>query len=293
MKLQVPAILLALMVAPAQARSFRQEQLRYPRVRAAYAQKADWMIARLAEKGLKREEIHILLRAFKKERVLELWVKKTDQDRYIHLQDYAFCSTSGVLGPKRRQGDWQIPEGYYHIDRFNPWSRFHLSLGINYPNPLDRIRKTAPDPGGDIFIHGSCVTIGCIPLTDDKIRELYIFAVEARSNGQERIPVHIFPLRMSAENMKDLEMEFADRPDLIAFWKNLQTGYDYFRENRKISRVRVSRQGEYNLSQPVRETAPTLVSLISVFISVWCMVSSALLYCGLQIEMAGAKGKGD
>lgn len=244
-RIPVFAVMLTLLVAPTFARSFKQEQCRYPRVRAAYVEKTDWMVAKLAEKGLKREEIHILIRAFKRERVLELWVRKRGREKYIHLMDYPFCATSGVLGPKRRQGDLQIPEGYYHIDRFNPWSRFHLSLGINYPNALDRLHKTARDPGGDIFIHGSCVTIGCIPLTDDKIKELYLFAVEARSNGQEKIPVHIFPVRMSAENMRGLLAEFFDRPDLIAFWKNLQTGYDRFEETRTICPINVSQKGEY------------------------------------------------
>ncbi|MBN1196639.1 MAG: L,D-transpeptidase family protein [Candidatus Aminicenantes bacterium] len=244
-RLLVPAAALAVLVAPSTVRSFQQEQLRYPRVRAAYIEKTDWMITRLAEKGLKREEIHILIRAFKREKVLELWVRKRGRKKHIHLLDYPFCATSGVLGPKRRQGDLQIPEGYYHIDRFNPWSRFHLSLGINYPNALDRIHKTAPDPGGDIFIHGSCVTIGCIPLTDDKIKALYLFAVEARSNGQEQIPVHIFPVRMSAENVAALQAEFFHRPDLIAFWKNLQTGYEFFADTQTIPPISVSQKGEY------------------------------------------------
>ncbi|HDP95796.1 MAG TPA: hypothetical protein ENN40_10625 [Candidatus Aminicenantes bacterium] len=110
---------------------------------------------------------------------------------------------------------------------------------------MDRIHKTARDPGGDIFIHGSCVTIGCIPLTNDKIKELYLFAVEARSNGQEKISVHIFPVRMSAKNMAALQAGFFNRPDLIAFWKNLQTGYELFKETRTICPISVSKKGEY------------------------------------------------
>ena len=59
-------------------------------------------------------------------------------------------------GDKTRQGDGRTPEGVYHIDRRNDRSRFHLSLGIDYPRPQDRAEAKAAgvNPGGDIFIHG-------------------------------------------------------------------------------------------------------------------------------------------
>jgi len=249
-KISFSLVLITVMVAFAPARSFKDTQRRFPRVRAAYREKGAWLTARLAEKELKPGEIHILLRAFKKERTLEVWVRKGNQGTFSRLLNYSFCAFSGILGPKRRQGDLQIPEGYYYIDRFNPWSNFHLSLGINYPNALDRIRATARDPGGDIFIHGSCVTIGCIPLTDDKIKELYLFAVEARNNGQARIPVHIFPARLSEENMEKLAAEYDFDPNLITFWKNLKKGYDHFEKTKTVPKVTVTRTGTYKYQSP-------------------------------------------
>src|SRR5690606_11025729 len=100
-------------------------------------------------------------------------------EKFTLVKTYPVCSSSGLPGPKRKKGDRQTPEGFYHIDRFNPQSAFHLSLGINYPNSSDKILGHS-DPGGDIFIHGSCVTIGCVPLTDDLIKEVYVLAVEAK-----------------------------------------------------------------------------------------------------------------
>jgi hypothetical protein len=104
---------------------------------------------------------------------------------------------AGELGPKRKQGDNQTPEGFYAISYFNPRSDFHLSLHIDYPNRRDRAAGAdGVKLGGDIFIHGGCLSEGCLAITDEGIRELYWLAVEARSVGQRRIPVHIFPARL-------------------------------------------------------------------------------------------------
>jgi hypothetical protein len=98
---------------------FKKEQLRYSRVRAAYKSKGEWLKGELARCGISSSGIHIYLRAFKLDRQLEVWVKGSNQQKYLLLTTYPFCASSGVLGPKRRQGDLQIPEGFYHIDRFN------------------------------------------------------------------------------------------------------------------------------------------------------------------------------
>jgi murein L,D-transpeptidase YafK len=131
------------------------------------------------------------------------------------------------------------------MDRFNPWSNFYLSLGINYPNNADRIKGDSKNLGGDIFIHGDCVTVGCIPLTDDKIMELYVYAVEAKNNGQDKIPVHIFPTRLSKENFDRLITEHKDDVELINFWANLKIGYDYFDMHKIPAKITISAKGNY------------------------------------------------
>jgi murein L,D-transpeptidase YafK len=234
--------------------AFKQAQLRHQRVREAYAQKEQLLHKWLSDKGMAPVGWDLYIRAFKKEEQLEVWVKEKSQPQYVLLKQYEFCETSGVLGPKQRQGDGQIPEGFYFIDRFNPNSLYHLSLGIDYPNTADKLREKARPGislGGDIFIHGDCVTIGCIPLTDDKIKEVYLLAVEARAGGQQQIPVHIFPSRLGDAELQSLRKEFASRDGLLAFWANLKPGYDLFESKRQLPRVSVGPQGAY-LFNPVK-----------------------------------------
>lgn len=237
-----------------------------PRVERAKRENDLQLSQLFRNRGLTYPPDKIFIRILKKERELELWIWK-GEETYTLLKSYPFCSSSGMLGPKRRQGDLQIPEGFYHIDRFNPWSQFYLSLGINYPNQSDRIRGSRQDPGGDIFIHGSCVTIGCIPITDEKIKELYWICHQARKNGQRRIPVHIFPSRLDSSNLevltriarhqwfwKQFKSQIGNNhphtlEQLIGFWKNLKVIYNHFENNRQIPMIRIDRQGKYHIRE--------------------------------------------
>lgn len=225
--------------------NFKADQLKQSRVKTAYKEKEKRIKDLLEKKRINVHTMEIFIRAFKKEEVLEVWAKNKLENIFKLIIQYKFCAGSGELGPKRRQGDFQIPEGFYFIDRFNPWSNFYLSLGINYPNRSDRILGNKRDPGGDIFIHGNCVTIGCIPITDDKIKELYILAVEAKSNGQRKIPVHIFPAKLNTKNFEYLKDNFSDRADFIEFWKNIREGYKFFENNKSLPKITVLANGNY------------------------------------------------
>ena len=177
------------------------------------------------------------------------------------------CYASGRLGPKRRQGDRQVPEGIYHVNVLNPWSSYHLSLGISYPNRSDRILGRRKKLGGAIMIHGDCVSIGCVAITDTLIEEVYVAAARARTRGQHRIPVHVFPTRLDHGGLAWLKKRYSRRSglqtawgklrpgqrkkwdrqtvELLTFWKNLQPIYAYFEEHRVVPRVRVNRSGRY------------------------------------------------
>ena len=224
--------------------TFKQTQLTYARVRTAYDEKESVVKNYFVQKKISYNGFKLFIRAFKKEEVLEVWVMEAGKDTHTLLHTYDFCASSGTLGPKRKEGDLQIPEGVYTINHFNPQSNFLLSLGINYPNASDKILSDARHPGGNIYIHGNCVTIGCIPLTDEKIKELYVLAVEARSNGQEKIPVHIFPAKLSSTELNVLKKDF---PVNTHFWENLKSVYDGFEETKKLKPVRVNKSGAYSL----------------------------------------------
>src|SRR6478609_8374572 len=212
---------------------FKDAQLKNSRVKSAYELKEQTVKNYFVKKGLRYEGFQLFIRAFKKEMKLEAWVKEKGKEKFQLLTTYDFCTTSGKLGPKRKEGDYQIPEGIYYINHFNPQSNFHLSLGVNYPNASDKILSDKKHPGGSIYIHGNCVTVGCIPLTDEKIKEVYVLAVEARANGQEKIPVHIFPDRLEQGSIEKLEREYNPSKTITDFWKNLMPIYQDFKTTQK------------------------------------------------------------
>jgi len=235
----IPLILLM------QTASFKETQLKHVRVKNAYDEKEGKVRELFTKKNLSFTGFQLFLRVFKKEQQLEVWIKEKDASTYVLLHTYDLCATSGVLGPKRKEGDLQIPEGIYTINHFNPVSNFHLSLGINYPNASDKILSDKQHPGGAIYIHGNCVTIGCMPITDDKIKELYVLAVEAKNNGQEKIPVHIFPAILNSKQRQLLQREYASNTKLTAFWENLSVIYQDFEEHKILKPVKVNGQGAY------------------------------------------------
>ncbi len=200
---------------------------------------------RFSEKGLSFPPHAILLRAFKKEASLELWAAASENQPYTLIHDYRICTSSGVLGPKRRYGDDQVPEGFYELDGFNPQSNFFLSLHINYPNAADRILGERKNLGGDIFLHGNCASIGCIPITDEGIKEIYWLAVLARNDGQKHLPIEIFPARLSAGGLQSLERSHPDQDKLLMFWRNLKQGYDFFERTHLPPEISTNSNGLY------------------------------------------------
>lgn len=224
---------------------FLEEQKTFERVRAAIQEKENFIEKGLQLHNLTLNNLNLLFVAYKDEDLLEIYAKSKQEEQFKLIYSYKIYARSGQLGPKRKSGDKQVPEGFYYIDRFNPASKFHLSLGLNYPNDSDQIKSNAEDLGGDIFIHGDCKTTGCLPMTDDKMKEIYVAAMHAYKNGQVKIPVYVFPFRMDEQNFTKHEKEHSKNVELIAFWKNLKVGYDLFFSNSKPLKVRVNEKGDY------------------------------------------------
>ena len=131
--------------------------------------------------------------------------------------------TKRYHGAKRIQGDYQVPEGFYYINEFNPHSNYHLALGLNYPNASDKILSDSLRPGNGIYIHGSCVSVGCIPVTDQDIEEIYIIASAAKASGEDFIPVHIFPFRYNQKkSLEFYENDVKNNPSLQKFAMQLK-----------------------------------------------------------------------
>lgn len=125
----------------------------------------------------------LILAAFKEERVLQVYAKSHTGIRF--LKEYPFTAYSGELGPKLKEGDRQIPEGVYEVEYLNPNSAYYLSIKVNYPNEFDQAKSTLANQnemGGDIFIHGKAATIGCIPIGDEAIEEVFFLTSKAINN---------------------------------------------------------------------------------------------------------------
>ena len=224
--------------------NFFEQQLKFQRVQAANREKGKAVSDLLSSKVINSNSFDLFLRAFKKEQKLEVWAKNKADDNFILLKSYEYCASTGVLGPKRRSGDRQIPEGFYEVDLFNPQSQYLLSFRINYPNKSDLVFADKLNPGDNIFIHGHCVTIGCIPIGDENIQELYLLAAKAKSSGG-KINVHIFPTIMNEQNYKTINDEFGTDASLLAFWSWLKPGYDAFENSKKLPNIVIEDSGKY------------------------------------------------
>ena len=224
---------------------FKAAQLACSRVSQACSKCDDTIKKYFAKKNLDYPPKDIYLRVFKAQNEMELWARNNAQGEYKFVKTYHICALSGILGPKRWEGDRQVPEGFYFIEQFNPKSEYYLSLLLNYPNFSDSILSNNLKPGGNIYIHGGCVTIGCMPMTNEIIQELYVVCLQAKLNGNNNIPVHIFPTRFSKVSMNYLTREYGKDTEKQKFWATLKESFDYFERYRKLMPVCYTLDGKY------------------------------------------------
>jgi len=242
-------ILVVIFILPAfclAQNSFIAQEKSSLRLASIFNNKEDTLQKEFEAKGLQWPAKYVYIRSFKYDAQLEVWVKNSAKEKYKLFKTYKVCMQSGTMGPKRLKGDYQVPEGFYYINEFNPHSNYHLSLGLNYPNASDRILSDSINPGNSIFIHGSCVSVGCIPVTDDEIEEIYIIASYARSNGEDFIPVHVFPIRFNQKkSLEYFKMTAKNNPSLQKFAMELKDAFDKFEETHQVPLVLIDRKGDY------------------------------------------------
>jgi murein L,D-transpeptidase YafK len=183
----------------------------------------DRLDERLAEKGLAAGSA-VLVRIFKQESELELWMSKGD--RFEHFATYPICKWAGALGPKQHQGDHQSPEGFYTVaaGQLNPQSRWHRSFDVGYPNIFDRAHGRT---GDFIMVHGGCSSVGCFAVTNEAVGEIWTLVTAALNGGQKRFQVQSFPFRMTVRNL-----EVHGKSPWSGFWADLKPGYDLFEATR-------------------------------------------------------------
>lgn len=218
-----------------------------PKVSDVYNRMQDSIKKQFKKQNLIWPPAEMYVRSFKYDRQLEVWVKNDTKEPFKLFKTYKVCMQSGTMGPKRIEGDYQVPEGFYYINEFNPNSAYHLSLGLNYPNSSDRILSDGHRPGNNIYIHGNCVSTGCIPISDVPMEEVFIIASSVKEQGhQEFIPVHVFPIRYNVKkSLEYLNTTIKDNAYLQMFNNNIKPAFDYFETKKQLPIIMVNQKGEY------------------------------------------------
>jgi murein L,D-transpeptidase YafK len=197
----------------------------------AKAPLSEKMVAEIAAKNMDKES-PILGRIFKEESEMEIWKQNRDGE-FVLLKTYPICRWSGDLGPKKKEGDRQAPEGFYTITpgQMNPNSSYYLAFNTGFPNAYDRAMGYT---GGELMVHGDCSSRGCYAMTDEQIQEIYALARESFFGGQKAFQLQAFPFRMTPLNMA----KHRNNPN-FAFWKMLKEGYDNFNATHREPKVAV------------------------------------------------------
>lgn len=183
------------------------------------------LAARLETAGVKPGQ-RVFLRVFKAESQLEIWFQGEDK-AFFRFATYPVCFWSGTLGPKLKEGDWQTPEGFYAVTRrqLHRYGKRPRSLNLGFPNRFDRRNGRT---GSYILVHGGCSSVGCFSMTNAVMAEIYDLVRAALYAGQRRVHLHVFPFRMTGENMS----KFGSNSEHTVFWQDLKPGYDHFEQAR-------------------------------------------------------------
>jgi murein L,D-transpeptidase YafK len=192
---------------------------------------SDKTLAEMAQKNMAKES-PILIRLFKEESELEVW-KQDQSGQYALLKTFPICRWSGDLGPKKKEGDRQAPEGFYTITpgQMNPASQYYLAFNTGYPNAYDRAWGYT---GSELMVHGDCSSRGCYAMTDDQISEIYALGRESFFGGQRAFQFQAYPFRMTPANLA----KHRNNPNM-PFWKMLKEGNDHFEVTRQEPKVDV------------------------------------------------------
>lgn len=209
---------------------------------------------RAAALGIAWPPRELYLRAFKRERTLEVWVGN-GRDPLALLEEHTICGESGTLGPKVERGDLQIPEGLYVVTRLHPDSLGWLSLRMSYPNRADRARAAARgrqesrrvSPGGDILVHGTCISIGCLAIDNEPIERVYLLALAPFARGRP-IRVDVFPGRFDVDRVDGL-LEQASDGVTVALWSSLMPAYFGFERTRRVPAAWPRDDGTYGVAR--------------------------------------------
>jgi len=173
----------------------------------------------------------VFIRIYKLSSELEIWIK--NKETFSLIKTYKICYYSGELGPKTKVGDSQAPEGIYKVfpNQMNPFSSYHLSFNIGYPNSYDKANGYT---GSSIMVHGNCVSIGCFAMTNLIIEQIWTLMEAAFNQKQPFINVYIFPFKFENKALNNYQEN-----NNYLFWKQLEPIDLAFNKSHKIPKVKV------------------------------------------------------
>jgi murein L,D-transpeptidase YafK len=223
--------------------AFKRLQLKNKNPRIAYQEKEGLVKQLILDNNIDYASLEVLFRVIKKEQILEVWAKdRTKTLKFKLIKTYKLCVDKN---PDTLRGiDLLVPESFYYIAKFHPAEPYFIRMEVNFPNESDRKRGRS---GGDIAVHGGCYSTYCTPFTDEDIKEIYIFAAEAKSKGQKHVPVHNFPFRMTDENTEKYKKDprYVNDIKRITNWDNMKYGFQYFEKNKTLFDFDVDEKGKY------------------------------------------------
>ena len=140
------------------------------------------------------QPVKLVIIALKSEKRLELWGQDTNGKPFF-IKSYPILAASGTAGPKLREGDRQVPEGFYNIESLHPNSHFYLALKIAYPSHEDikiaiAEKRDTKQLGSNIMLHGRGGSVGCISVENQAVEEIFYLAGKL---GKENISLLIMP----------------------------------------------------------------------------------------------------
>lgn len=179
----------------------------------------------------------VTLVCFKEEKVLIVFARN-GSGKMKQIIVYPIVGTSGSAGPKLKEGDLQIPEGFYKITGLQPNSVAHLALRVDYPNKFDRanaIKDRRKNLGGDIEIHGHWFSTGCLAMGDPIIEELFLLS---HDTGCENINFIVAPCDLTWQK-PDVEFDKQPSwlPDLYMQLKTTLKRYPFERGSKWVADV--------------------------------------------------------
>jgi L,D-transpeptidase catalytic domain len=212
---------------PGILRSQRAQQSRLPIVKEMFA-----------KAGVAFPPAQLAFVAYKDEKQLEVWASSEEGGKAERIATYGICAASGGLGPKRFEGDHQVPEGHYVLQYGWAESNYHLEMKVSYPNMVDKVLGPKDRSlGGEIMIHGDCASIGCLAMSDERVEELWVMM---KSKGDARVKVQIYPARDM-----DALLNSPEYASHHAFWRNLKEGKDRFDKGGRFFAVKADWHGVY------------------------------------------------